>query len=77
MGVDNDFQHDFDRMTDNADSSVVLAGHALFRECNNQRLSPWGRPYANYEDPDLGLHRLHISYSSDRNCGKICKLYGT
>ena len=33
-------------MTDDADSSVVLAELqvALFRECNNQRLSPWGRP---------------------------------
>ena len=32
-------------MTDEADSSVVLAELqvALFRECNNQRLSPWGR----------------------------------
>ena len=31
-------------MTDEADSSVVLAELqvALFRECNNQRLSPWG-----------------------------------
>ena len=34
-------------MTDEADSSVVLAELqvALFRECNNQRLSPWGRPF--------------------------------
>ena len=43
--VQDDFQHDFARMTDEADSSVVLAElqDALFRECNNQRLSPWGR----------------------------------
>ena len=36
------------RMTDEADSSVVLAELqvALFRECNNQRLSPWGRPFS-------------------------------
>ena len=35
-------------MTDEADSSVVLAELqvALFRECNNQRLSPWGRPFS-------------------------------
>ena len=34
------FQHDFARMTDKADSSVILAELevALFRECNNQRL---------------------------------------
>ena len=34
------FQHDFARMTDEADSSVGLAELqvALFRECNNQRL---------------------------------------
>ena len=42
------FQHDFARMTDEADSSVVLAELqvALFRECNNQRLMPWGRPFS-------------------------------
>ena len=42
--IQDDFQHDFARMTDEADSSVVLAELqvALFRECNNQRLSPWG-----------------------------------
>ena len=40
--VSDDFQHDFSRMTDEADSSVVLAELqvALSRECNNQRLSP-------------------------------------
>ena len=45
--VQDDFQHDCARMTDKADSSVVLAELqvALFRECNNQRLSPWGRPF--------------------------------
>ena len=42
-----DFQHDFARITDEADSSVVLAELqvAFFRECNNQRLSPWGWPF--------------------------------
>ena len=41
------------RMTDEADSSVVLAELqvALFRECNNQRLSPWGRPFSCSPDP--------------------------
>ena len=44
--IQDDSQHDFARMTDDAVSSVVLAELlvALFRECNNQRLSPWGRP---------------------------------
>ena len=48
--IQDDFQHDFARMTDEADSSVVLAELqvALFRECNNQRLSPWGRPFSRY-----------------------------
>ena len=46
--IQDDFQHDFARMTDEADSSVVLAELqvALFRECNNQRLSLWGRPFS-------------------------------
>ena len=46
--IQDNFQHDFARMTDEADSSVVLAELqvALFRECNNQRLSPWGRPFS-------------------------------
>ena len=46
--IQDDFQHDFARMTDETDSSVVLAELqvALFRECNNQRLSPWGRPFS-------------------------------
>ena len=51
------FQHDFARMTDEADSSVVLAELqvALFRECNNQRLSPWGRPFSCSPDSDTDL----------------------
>ena len=53
----DDFQHDFARMTDEADSSVVLAELevALFRECNNQRLSPWGRPFSYSPDPVTDL----------------------
>ena len=49
-------QDDF-RMTDEADSSVVLAELqvALFRECNNQRLSPWGRPFSCSPDPVTDL----------------------
>ena len=51
--IQDDFQHDFARMTDEADSSVVLAELqvALFRECNNQRLRPWGRPFSCSPDP--------------------------
>ena len=46
--IQNDFQHDFAGLTDEADSSVVLAELqvALFRECNNQRLGLWGRPFS-------------------------------
>ena len=40
-----------------ADSSVVLAqlqvGH--FRECNNQRLSSWSRPFSCSPDPVIDL----------------------
>ena len=44
-------------MTDEANSSVVLAElqFALFRECNNQRLSPWGRPFSCSPDPVTDL----------------------
>ena len=39
--VQDNFQYDFVRMTCEADGSVVLAERyvALFRVCNNQRLS--------------------------------------
>ena len=55
--IQDDFQHDFARMTDEVDRSVVLAKLqvALFRECNNQRLSPWGRPYSCSPDPVTDL----------------------
>ena len=55
--VQDDFQHDFARMTDETDSSVVLAElqDALFREYNNQRLSPWGRPFSCSPDPVTDL----------------------
>ena len=38
--IQDDFQHDFARITDDADSFVVLAELqiALFRQCKNQRL---------------------------------------
>ena len=43
--------------TDEADGSVVLAELqvTLFRECNNQRLSPWGRPFSFSPDPATDL----------------------
>ena len=55
--IQEDFQHDFARMIDEADSSVVLAELqvALFRECNNQRLSLWGRPFSCCPDPVTDL----------------------
>ena len=51
--IQDDFQHDFARMTDEADSSVVLVELqvALFRECNNQKLSSWGRSFSCSPDP--------------------------
>ena len=55
--IQEDFQHDFARMTFEADGSVVLTELqvALFRECNNQRLSPWGGPLSCSPDPITGL----------------------
>ena len=57
MPIQDDFQHDFAGMTDDADSSVVLAELqvALYRECNNQRLSPWDRPFSCSPDPITDL----------------------
>ena len=39
--IQDNIQHDFARITDEADSFVVLAELqvALFRECNNQRIN--------------------------------------
>ena len=44
-------------MTEEADSSVVLAELqvALFRDCNNKRLSPWGWPLFCAPDPVTDL----------------------
>ena len=55
--IQDDFQHNFARMTDKADSFVVLAELqvAIFRECNDQRLSPWGRPFSCSQDPVTDL----------------------
>ena len=55
--IQDDFQHDFARMTDETDSSVVLPELqvALLRVCNNQRLSPWGRPFSCSPDPVTDL----------------------
>ena len=55
--IQDDFQHFLARMTDKADSSVVLAELqvASFRECNNQRLNPWGRSFSCSPDPVTDL----------------------
>ena len=55
--IQDDFQHDFTRMTDEADSSVDLAELqiAFFMERNNQRLNPWGRPFSCSPDPITNL----------------------
>ena len=46
------FSMAFTCMADEADGSVVLAELqvAFFRECINQRLSPWGRPFSYFPD---------------------------
>ena len=55
--VQDNFQHDFVRMTDEADTSVVLAELqvVLFRECSNHRLSPLGRQFC-FSDPVTDLY---------------------
>ena len=54
--IQDGFQHDFVRMTDEADSFVVLASCMLpFLGSNNQRLSPWGRPFSCSSDPVTDL----------------------
>ena len=59
-GLD-DIQHDFPRMTDEDDSSVVLAELkvALFREFKSQRLNPYGRPF--FCSPGLVLECVNTS----------------
>ena len=51
--IQDDFQHDFAPVTDEADGSVVLRALScsFFWECNDQRLSPWGRQFSC--SPDL------------------------
>ena len=55
--IQDNFQHDYARMTAVADRTVVLPELqvALFRECNNQRLSPWGRQFSCSPDPVTDL----------------------
>ena len=66
--IQDDFQHDFARMTDGADSSVVLAELqvALFRECNNPRLSPWDRSFSgSSESNGIGFLSFFVIVMSD------------
>ena len=55
--IQDDFQHDLARMTNEADSSVGMAELqvALFRECNDHRLCPWGKPFSCSPDPITDL----------------------
>ena len=71
--IQDDFQHDFARMTDEADSSVVLAELqvALFMKCNNQRLSPWGRPFSSSPDPVTDFCQ-NIYYGLPASLNKFC-----
>ena len=50
-------------MTDGAYSSVGLVELqvALFRECNNQRLSPWDRPFSFSPDSSSCVSRAEFS----------------
>ena len=52
--IQDNFQYDFARMTN---ETVVLAKLqvALFRECKNQRLSPWRSPFSCSSDPVTDL----------------------
>ena len=61
----DDFQHTFAQMTDEADRSKVLAELqvALLRECNNQRLSPWGGPFSCSPDSCYTFLLKHLSWS--------------
>ena len=70
--IQDDFQHDFARLTDEADSSVVLAELqvALFRECNNKRLSPWGRSFSC--SPDSVTDICWNIYNIDKAATKRC-----
>ena len=54
------FQHEFAPMTDEANSSIVLAELqiALSRECITQRLSPWSRPFSCSPDLSRSPHQL-------------------
>ena len=60
-------------MTDEADSSVVLAELqvALFRERNNQRLSPRGRPFSCPPDPVTDLCQ-NINHGLPASLNKFC-----
>ena len=51
-------QDDCAPITDEADGSVALTELkvASFRECNNQHLSPWSRPFGCSLDPFSFLH---------------------
>ena len=71
--IQDDFQHDFARITDKADSSLVLAELqvALSRKCNNQRLSPRGRPFSCSPDPVTDLCQ-NIYHGLPASLNKFC-----
>ena len=67
--IQDDFQHNFARITDEADSSVVLAELqvAFFSECNNQQLSPWGMPFSCSPDM-LNGKNINVILESYKTC---------
>ena len=80
--VQDNSQHDFTWMTDEANISVILAElkFALFRECNNQRQSSWGWPFFCFTDLvtdlcqniSLGLPSCFILCTSNHTKLLVC-----
>ena len=64
-------------MTDEANSSVVLLELivVLFRECNNQRLSPWGRSFFYSLVPVT--NQLYIIMNFSTRLNKFCGILST
>ena len=71
--VQDDFQYDLPWMTGEANGSVILAELyvALFRECNNKRLSPCGWPFSCFPDLVTGLGQ-NINHGLPSCLNKFC-----
>ena len=71
--VQDDFQHDFTWMIDKVNGFVILAELyvAFVRECNNQRLSPLGRPFSCFLDVITDLCQ-NINHGLSTCLNKFC-----